>query len=162
MKHPSENSSQEVLAGLVETYHNVENGFCVLRAKARGHRDVVPATGANTYPQPQPARQRPLLGTLEMGRSAASPAQQHTADATRRRRDRPCGRQISRADAATLSRLAYRWRPTQQLRQLGDVHRQPPRPRRASAHLVAERCDAAIRPESGREAEERGLHLKQR
>jgi hypothetical protein len=43
MKHPSENQSQEVLAGLVErvTYHNVENGFCVLRAKARGHRDVV-------------------------------------------------------------------------------------------------------------------------
>src|ERR1700716_2343824 len=35
--------SQEVLAGLVErvTYHNPENGFCVLRAKARGHRDLV-------------------------------------------------------------------------------------------------------------------------
>jgi hypothetical protein len=33
MKHPSENQSQEVLAGLVErvTYHNVENGFCVPR-----------------------------------------------------------------------------------------------------------------------------------
>ena len=29
-----------------------------------------------------------------MGRSAASPAQQHTADAIRRRRNRPCGRQI--------------------------------------------------------------------
>jgi exodeoxyribonuclease V alpha subunit len=30
-------SIQEVLAGLVErvTYHNAENGFCVLRAKAR-------------------------------------------------------------------------------------------------------------------------------
>src|ERR1700731_4927741 len=43
MKHPPENQSQEVLAGLVErvTYHNAENGFCVLRAKARGHRDVV-------------------------------------------------------------------------------------------------------------------------
>ena len=47
MKHPSENQSQEVLAGLVErvTYHNVENGFCVLRAKARGHRDVVTVVG---------------------------------------------------------------------------------------------------------------------
>jgi hypothetical protein len=35
MKHPSENQSQEVLAGLVErvTYHNVENGFWVLGAK---------------------------------------------------------------------------------------------------------------------------------
>ena len=47
MKHPSENYSQEVLAGLVErvTYHNAENGFCVLRAKARGHRDVVTVVG---------------------------------------------------------------------------------------------------------------------
>src|SRR6185437_3229799 len=47
MKHSSENQSQEVLAGLVErvTYHNVENGFCVLRAKARGHRDVVTVVG---------------------------------------------------------------------------------------------------------------------
>jgi exodeoxyribonuclease V alpha subunit len=42
-----ESSTQEVLAGLVErvTYHNAENGFCVLRAKARGHRDVVTVVG---------------------------------------------------------------------------------------------------------------------
>ena len=42
-----ESSTAEVLAGLVErvTYHNVENGFCVLRAKARGHRDVVTVVG---------------------------------------------------------------------------------------------------------------------
>jgi hypothetical protein len=47
MKHPSENQSQEVIAGLVErvTYHNLKNGFCVLRAKARGHRDVVTVVG---------------------------------------------------------------------------------------------------------------------
>ena len=40
-------STQETLAGLVErvAYHNVENGFCVLRAKARGHRDVVTVVG---------------------------------------------------------------------------------------------------------------------
>ncbi len=40
-------SAQEVLAGLVErvTYHNAENGFCVLRIKARGHRDLVTAVG---------------------------------------------------------------------------------------------------------------------
>ena len=39
--------TQEVLAGLVErvTYHNPENGFCVLRIKARGHRDLVTAVG---------------------------------------------------------------------------------------------------------------------
>jgi hypothetical protein len=37
----------EVLAGLVErvTYHNAENGFCVLRTRARGHRDVVTVVG---------------------------------------------------------------------------------------------------------------------
>jgi hypothetical protein len=33
----------EVLAGLVErvTYHNAENGFCVLRARARGALVIV-------------------------------------------------------------------------------------------------------------------------
>jgi transposase len=51
--------------------------------------------------------------------------------------------------AATLSRLANRRRPAQLLRQLGEVHRRPP-PRRASADLVAERSDAAMRPEWGR------------
>ena len=47
MKPTSESSTQEVLAGLVErvTFHNVENGFCVLRAKARGHRDLVTIVG---------------------------------------------------------------------------------------------------------------------
>jgi exodeoxyribonuclease V alpha subunit len=42
-----EPSTQEVLAGLVErvTFHNEENGFCVLRAKARGHRDLVTVIG---------------------------------------------------------------------------------------------------------------------
>src|SRR5829696_1361216 len=47
MKPQPEPSTQEVLAGLVErvTYHNVENGFCVLRAKVRGHRDMVTIVG---------------------------------------------------------------------------------------------------------------------
>src|SRR5215207_589747 len=47
MKPQPEPSAQEVLAGLVErvTYHNSENGFCVLRAKARGHRDIVTVVG---------------------------------------------------------------------------------------------------------------------
>ncbi|MFC0199369.1 YrrC family ATP-dependent DNA helicase, partial [Paracoccus rhizosphaerae] len=40
-------SPAEVLAGLVErvTFHNAENGFCVLRVKARGHRDLVTLVG---------------------------------------------------------------------------------------------------------------------
>jgi hypothetical protein len=47
MRPQPESSSQEVLAGLVErvTYRNSENGFCVLRAKVRGHRDVVTVVG---------------------------------------------------------------------------------------------------------------------
>ena len=36
-------AATEVLAGLVErvTFHNDENGFCVLRVKARGQRDFI-------------------------------------------------------------------------------------------------------------------------
>src|SRR5881296_3678404 len=47
MKPQPESSTQEVLAGFVErvTFHNAENGFCVLRAKARGHRDLVTVVG---------------------------------------------------------------------------------------------------------------------
>jgi exodeoxyribonuclease V alpha subunit len=39
--------SIEVLAGLVErvTFHNHENGFCVLRVKARGQRDLITVLG---------------------------------------------------------------------------------------------------------------------
>ncbi len=38
---------QEVLAGIVErvTFHNAETGFCVLRVKARGHRDLATVVG---------------------------------------------------------------------------------------------------------------------
>ena len=45
--HRSGQSTSEVLAGSVErvTYHNVENGFCVLRVKARGHRDLISVIG---------------------------------------------------------------------------------------------------------------------
>jgi exodeoxyribonuclease V alpha subunit len=47
VKPKAASSTQEVLAGLVErvTFHNAENGFCVLRAKARGHRDLVTVVG---------------------------------------------------------------------------------------------------------------------
>jgi exodeoxyribonuclease V alpha subunit len=44
---PAAQPDREVLAGSIErvTYHNVENGFCVLRIKARGHRDLVTIVG---------------------------------------------------------------------------------------------------------------------
>jgi exodeoxyribonuclease V alpha subunit len=47
MKTQRESSTQEVLAGLVErvTYQNPENGFCVLRIKARGHRELITIIG---------------------------------------------------------------------------------------------------------------------
>jgi exodeoxyribonuclease V alpha subunit len=47
MKPQSEPSTQEVMAGLVErvTYQNADNGFCVIRVKARGHRDLITVVG---------------------------------------------------------------------------------------------------------------------
>src|SRR5258708_17859358 len=44
---PTATITQEALAGLVErvTYHNAENGFCVLRLRACGHRDLVTLFG---------------------------------------------------------------------------------------------------------------------
>ena len=43
----AEGTEKEALAGIVErvTFHNEENGFCVLRIKARGHRDLITIIG---------------------------------------------------------------------------------------------------------------------
>ena len=43
----AQSAPAETLSGLVErvTYHNAENGFCVLRVKARGQRDLVAVVG---------------------------------------------------------------------------------------------------------------------
>jgi exodeoxyribonuclease V alpha subunit len=47
MKAEPNEPPRELLAGLVErvTFYNEENGFCVLRTKARGHRDLVTVVG---------------------------------------------------------------------------------------------------------------------
>src|SRR5512140_740072 len=47
MKPQPQPTTQEVLAGPVErvTFHNEENGFCVLRIKARGHRELITVIG---------------------------------------------------------------------------------------------------------------------
>jgi exodeoxyribonuclease V alpha subunit len=44
---PNTSTPTEVLAGLVErvTFHNDENGFCILRVKARGQRDLITVLG---------------------------------------------------------------------------------------------------------------------
>lgn len=47
MKSQPQPTTQEVLAGPVErvTFHNDDSGFCVLRIKARGHRDLITVIG---------------------------------------------------------------------------------------------------------------------
>jgi exodeoxyribonuclease V alpha subunit len=47
MARASTASSTEVLAGLIErvAFHNDQNGFCVLRIKARGQRDLITVVG---------------------------------------------------------------------------------------------------------------------
>jgi exodeoxyribonuclease V alpha subunit len=47
MTRPPTGEPAEVLAGLVDrvTFHNAENGFCVLRVKARGQRDLITVLG---------------------------------------------------------------------------------------------------------------------
>ena len=47
MKRGSPPSDREVLAGAVErvTFHSGKSGFCVLRVKARGHRELVTVVG---------------------------------------------------------------------------------------------------------------------
>src|SRR5262245_24251444 len=47
MTMTARSSDREVLAGLVErvTFHNTENGFCVLRTRARGHRELITVVG---------------------------------------------------------------------------------------------------------------------
>src|SRR6266480_2051229 len=47
MKPQTPLTAQEVLAGVVErvTFHNDDSGFCVLRIKARGHRELVTVVG---------------------------------------------------------------------------------------------------------------------
>jgi exodeoxyribonuclease V alpha subunit len=45
---PDAERGREPLAGLVErvTFHSAETGFCVLRVKVRGHRDLVTVLGS--------------------------------------------------------------------------------------------------------------------
>src|SRR5215831_8877952 len=47
MARTSPASATEVLAGLIDrvTFHNPESGFCVLRVKARGQRDLLTVLG---------------------------------------------------------------------------------------------------------------------
>ena len=46
---PTDATDREPLSGLVErvTFHSSETGFCVLRVKVRGHRDLVTELGVD-------------------------------------------------------------------------------------------------------------------
>jgi exodeoxyribonuclease V alpha subunit len=54
MKYPKTKPEKEVLSGLVErvTFHSPETGFCVLRIKMRGHRDLITLVGTVASIQP--------------------------------------------------------------------------------------------------------------
>jgi exodeoxyribonuclease V alpha subunit len=45
---PERKAITEEISGLIErvTFHNDDNGFCVLRVKVRGHRDEVTVLGS--------------------------------------------------------------------------------------------------------------------
>ncbi len=47
LKQETQTTERDVLAGLVErvTFHNPDSGFCVVRIKARGHRDLATVVG---------------------------------------------------------------------------------------------------------------------
>ena len=54
MKQQHGRAEKEVLAGLVErvTFHSPDTGFCVLRIKVRGHRDLITLVGSAASIQP--------------------------------------------------------------------------------------------------------------
>jgi len=65
-KGPDKASTEEV-SGLIErvTFHNEENGFCVLRVKVRGHRDKVTGTWVAAFRNRWGSGWRPRAGGLE-------------------------------------------------------------------------------------------------
>ena len=54
MKFQKDKSDKETISGLVEriTFHSPETGFCVLRIKVRGHRDLITLVGSTSSVQP--------------------------------------------------------------------------------------------------------------
>jgi exodeoxyribonuclease V alpha subunit len=71
-------SDREVVAGLVErvTYQNVENGFCVIRVKARSHRDLVTVVGHAAIIS---AGEWITASTIEVSSTCAPPRDEATA-----------------------------------------------------------------------------------
>ena len=84
MKIEPKPSDREVLAGLVErvTYQNAENGFCVVRVRVRGHRELVTLEHSNTnglghqvMQEPQSLCRQVSIEKIDPGRVAARPCE---------------------------------------------------------------------------------------
>ena len=65
LRWEKDRSDHEVLTGLVErvTYQNAENGFCVVRIKARGHRELVTLLAMPPRSRPASGSQPPATGS---------------------------------------------------------------------------------------------------
>ncbi len=65
---PARSETLEHLHGLIErvTFHNAESGFCVLRVKVRGQRDLVTVVGhAATIAAGEWVQMRPALDAAD-------------------------------------------------------------------------------------------------
>jgi len=63
-----ENKEREPLSGLVErvTFHSAETGFCVLRVKVRGQRDLVTVIGSAADSMPASISRPAVIGNSTM------------------------------------------------------------------------------------------------
>ena len=77
MRSDSPAAAREVLAGLVErvTFHNEENGFCVLRTKARGQRDLRVTRATRTS---KPSARSKRSGSREVNERTGEPLSKAT------------------------------------------------------------------------------------
>lgn len=100
---PQPAADRENLAGLVErvTFHNEDSGFCVLRVKARGQRDLITVVG---HAAVRSRRRRPCCARAPQVRSATSPP------AAGRERRRWRRERMAILDTATKRRHQYQVR----------------------------------------------------
>jgi hypothetical protein len=150
MNPQAERSTQEVLAGLVErvTYHNAENGFCVLRAKARGHREMVTVVGH--------------AATIAAGEWIAASGEWVN--------DRTHGQQFKSAVLAHLAPDLGRWHRGSTLGDLSDTSSDPriedkfrPKFRIGFDHFVQSLLDCALRMRAAidrRQEQRNGRHIE--
>ncbi len=91
MKNQPTLSDHEVLTGLVEriTYQNAENGFCVIRIKARGHRERVTLVGHAAAISAASGSRQPATGSTTLAWAPSMPVSDRTARARAEEAGRP-------------------------------------------------------------------------